>query len=364
MTPVRRWCIVAVGLALVVGIPISWRAMPAQDRDISATALLATIERSAPHGYSGYAESLGTLQLPVASRFTDVGSLLGERTRMRVWWRAADDWRVDKVLPTGETDLFHHGDATTVWEYEKNDVSFSPDPDIRLPRTADLVPPELARRLLADVDPTELTRLEPRHVAGRDALGLRLAPRAAQSSIDHVDVWADPDTGIPLRVEVYAKGDTTAAFTTEFMTFSSATPDAAATAFTTPLGAEVHYDDVLDVADAANEYAPVAPPARLAGLDQSSSAQLRAVGVYGRGVTQMTAIPLWDHAAEPLRAQLEKTPGVKVSPEGLTLQVGPLSVLLTQIDGSCAGWLIAGTVTKDTVVAAARQLSLEAEFFD
>src|SRR4051794_25102819 len=121
MTPVRRWCIVAVGVALVVGIPLGWRAMPAHDRDISAGALLTTIDRSAAHPYSGYAESLGTLELPVADHFTDVGSLFGERTRVRVWWRAADDWRVDNVLATGETDLFHHADGTTMWEYEKND---------------------------------------------------------------------------------------------------------------------------------------------------------------------------------------------------------------------------------------------------
>lgn len=365
MTPIRRWCIVAVGVALVIGTPLALRAAPAKDREVSAAALLASVERSSSHPYSGYVETLGTLELPVADRFTDVGALFGERTRMRVWWRSPDAWRVDKVLATGETDLVHDRDGTTLWDYEKNDVTRSRDPDIRLPQTADLLPTELARRLLTDVDTSELSRLAPRHVAGRDALGLRLSPHAPQSSIDHVDLWAEPGTGIPLRVEVYAKSASfKAAFTSEFMNFSTATPATDMVSFETPAGADVSYDDVLDVADAANQYAPIAPPSRLAGLTQSPTASLRAVGVYGKGVTQLIAIPLWDHAAEPLRAQLEKTPGVKLIQEGDILQVGPLSVLLTQFDRYGGGWLITGTVTQDTVISAARQLDQHARLID
>jgi hypothetical protein len=365
MTPVRRWCIVALGLALVIGTPLTLRALPAHDQDMSAATLLARVTESSQHPYSGYVESLGTLELPVADRFTDVGALFGERTRMRVWWQSPDEWRVDKVLATGETDLFHSrcGD-TTAWDYEKNEVTHYRDPSIRLPRTSDLLPPEVVRRLLTDVSSDELSRLAPRRVAGRDALGLRLSPAAAQSSIDRVDIWADPETAIPLRVEVYALGDPTASFTSEFMSFSADRPDADVTEFHAPPGADISHDEVLDVADAANRYAPIAPPRRLAGLAQSRSAELRAVGVYGRGVTQMIAIPLWDRAAEPLREQLEKTPGVKLIDEGDILHVGPLSVLLTQFRYDGGGWLIAGTVNQDTVIAAARQLDTQTRYVD
>lgn len=364
MTPVRRWCIVAVGLALVIGTPLTLRAMPAQDEDVSASDLLARVEASTDHAYSGYIESLGTLELPVADRFTDVGALFGERTRMRVWWQSADEWRVDKVLATGETDLFHTDwGYTTTWDYEKNEVTQYRDPSIRLPRTSDLLPPEVVRRLLSDVRADELTRLAPRRVAGRDALGLRLSPAAPQSSIDHVDTWVDPGTGIPLRVEVYAVGDTTASFTSEFMSFSPDRPGDDVVTFTPPPGADTSFDRVLDVADAANQYAPIVPPRRLAGLTRSSNPELRAVGVYGRGVTQLIAIPLWDRAAEPLREQLEKTPGVKLIDEGDILQVGPLSVLLTEFQYG-GGWLIAGTVTRDTVITAARELHANARYVD
>src|SRR5690349_9160739 len=98
--PAHRWAAVVVGTAVLVGVPLGVRALPASDTGIGAGELLAKIHEGASHPYSGYVESQGTLQLPVADRFTDVGELFGGRTRMRVWWRSADEWRVDKLLTT------------------------------------------------------------------------------------------------------------------------------------------------------------------------------------------------------------------------------------------------------------------------
>ena len=77
MTGFSRWSVVAALVLLVVGVPLAWRAVPAEDEQVSATALLARIEAARDHPYSGYAESRGTLSLPVADRFTDLGTLLG-----------------------------------------------------------------------------------------------------------------------------------------------------------------------------------------------------------------------------------------------------------------------------------------------
>src|SRR5262245_19849049 len=148
MTAWNRWCLVALGVVLVVATPLALRAVPARDQDVDAQTLLSRVSSAEHHPYSGYVESRGNLQLPVADRFTDVGSLFGERTRMRVWWRDADEWRVDKLLVSGETDLVHAASGTTTWSYEDAEATVSHDPSIRLPRTADLVPPTLAARLL------------------------------------------------------------------------------------------------------------------------------------------------------------------------------------------------------------------------
>lgn len=361
MTSLHRWCLWALGVALVIGVPVAVRAIPPSDSEISAGDLLAQVEGSRDHAYSGYVETVGTLQLPVADRFTSVGALFGERTRMRVWWRDSFEWRVDRLLTAGENSLVYERGITTEWDYEDAEARISRDPDIRLPRTTDLIPPELGARVLSDVDPDELTRLPSRRVAGVSAPGLRIAPASDLTSIDHVDLWADLDSGVPLRVEVYSPGASTPSFTSEFREFSSATPHAGTTSFTPNADTEVSYDDVLDIADAANQYAELVPPPTAAGLEKTSAAD-GAVGVYGEGLSQLIAIPLRDREADPLREQLRITPGAELAERGTVVSVGPLGVMLTGDDGD-GGWLVAGTVTDETLVAAADDLIFNTGYY-
>ena len=360
MTSWARWCAVLLGLVVFSGGIWAVRAMPADDEAVSAAALRERVQDSSAAAYSGYVETLGTLQMPVTDDFTDVGALFGEGTRMRVWWRGGDDWRVDKLLEAGETDLVHDASGTTEWSYERARANRSIDPEIRLPRTADLLPPALGHRALEDADPDELTRVGADRVAGRDALGLRVTPASSRSSIDHVTMWADRETGVPLRVEVYADPTGPAVFTSEFREFSADTPEASLTAFRPPPTAEVRFDDVLDIADAANQFAEAVPPADLVGLAKSDRSR-GAVGFYGTGITQVLAVPLWDRAAEPLREQLGVTVGSLLVAEGTYLEVDPLGILLTDLpDGS--GWLVAGTVSQATLREAARELEREAVY--
>ncbi|MEJ7833989.1 MAG: hypothetical protein WKF79_13810, partial [Nocardioides sp.] len=322
--------------------------------DIAADALLSRIREAEDRGYSGYVETSGTLQVPAADRFSDVGALFGEQTRLRVWWRDADAWRVDRLLTAGETDLVHDARSTTEYDYEDAEARTSVDPDIRLPRTADLLPPALARRLLEDVDEQDATRLDARRIAGIAAPGLRLRPGSDRSSIDHVDLWADPESGIPLRVEVYAAGSARADFTSSFLDFSAERPDTDVVTFRPTSDTDVEFDDVLDIADAANQYAPIRPPREVAGLAISDSAR-GAVGVYGVGLTELIAIPLRDREADPLRKQVRVTPRAVEVDLGVTVSIGPLGVLLTGDDGD-DGWLVTGTVTQATLEEAARDL--------
>jgi hypothetical protein len=357
MTGFSRWSVVAALVLLVVVVPLAWRAVPVDDDRIGAADLLARIERSQDLAYSGYVESRGTLRLPVADRFTDLGGLLGGLTRMRVWWRSIDSWRVAELLAAGERDVVRDAALTTSWDYEENEAELGAEPDIRLPRAADLVPPMLARRLLDDVDRDGVSRIPARRVAGRNALGLRLTPGSPLSSIHHVDLWADRETGIPLRVEVYGARDARPVVASEFRSFDPTSPDRSTVTFTPPAGARSHFDDILDIADAANQYAPFVPPRTLAGLAKSPKAD-RAVGVYGSGLTRMIAIPLWSRAANPLREQMLLTPGVRRLDEGTLVRVGPLGVLLTwSRHGIGQGWLVSGTVIDDALLMAAHDLA-------
>jgi hypothetical protein len=351
VTPLGRWCAVAAGTLLLVGAPTALHRLPAADSDVSAGRLLAQARSAQGHPWSGYVETEGSLELPDADRFSDVAALFGGPTRMRAWWLDDGQWRVDQLLLTGETDLIHDGASTLRWDYEHLDATRSLDPGIRLPRTADLVPPVLAARLLRDVGAADVHRVSARRVAGVSAPGLRVEPSSALSSIDHADLWLDPSSGVPLRVAVYGDGAAAPAFVSEFLDFSSDRPDPASVRFDPPPGVDVHVDDVLDIADAANQYAPVRPPDSVAGLPEAAASD-RAVGVYGTGMTQVIAIPLRDREADALRDQLAATPGVDQDSQRTVVSVGPLGVLLTGAEGD-GGWLLAGTLTRAALVRAA-----------
>lgn len=355
MTATGRWCIVALGVAILVSMPFAIDALPAPDSEVGAEELLVTAQQSSDVTYSGLVESRGSLQLPVSNQFTDVADLFGEQTTMRVWWRSADDWRVDQVATTGETDLFHDAAGTTVWDYESNQATRTPNADIRLPQASDLLPPELARRLLEGAHAEEVSRISANRVAGIAAPGLRLVPSDAQSSIGRVDVWVHPDSGLPLRVDVYGLGAKQPALTTTFLDVTLGQPAEDVVAFSPPPSADTGYDDFIDIAAAANAFAPVRPPRSLAGLTKRS-ASMGAVGVYGRGATLLIALPLWDRAADPLREELAITPGAGRTRLGKALSVGPLNLLLTRTAFEEHSWLFAGTVTPATLEKSARQI--------
>src|SRR3954447_1867076 len=173
MRPVHRWGLAAVATALLLLTPYVGRARPVHDPEVTTADLVALVRDSAAAPYSGNVEVQGRLGLPIADHFTGLAGLFGGHTRLRVWWRGSDDWRVDRLLETGEVDLFHHGERTTEWNYERREARISIDPGIRLPRDSDLLPPQVARRALEGVELRDMTKLPARRVADVDAAGLR-----------------------------------------------------------------------------------------------------------------------------------------------------------------------------------------------
>lgn len=361
MTRASRWGAVVALIAAVIGVPAMVAAWPVADRDASAADVLARAQSSDQRGWSGLITTRGTVSLPSAERFDSVGALFGEELRIRAWWRDADSWRVDRLSTAGETGLVRDGAIITEWNYERGRVSVSRDPQIRLPRAADLVPPVLGDRVLTDADPATASRLPARRVAGRVALGLRVTG-SSQSSIERADVWVDEATGVPLLVEVFAAGDRDPSFRSTFLTFDEEKPAAEQVSFVPPEDADRSFDDVLDIADAANQYAPLIPPDEVAGLARGGSSD-GAVGVYGSGLTQLIAIPLRDREAVPLREQLLRTGGSREVAMGTVVVIGPLGVLVTG-DSRDGGWLLTGTVTGATLEAAAADLVAGARFVE
>ena len=351
-----------VGVAvLLVVVPLAFAHRPVgRVADAPPAELVARAQASAAVGWSGRAESQGSLALPDSDSFATLGQLLGERVELRAWWRGAGSWRVDWIRSTGETDTFRDGRGQVRWVFESERATYSPVSSIRLPDAVDVLPPSLGRDLFQGARVDEVTALAGRRVAGVDAIGLVLHPREAAATVERVEVWFEPTTWLPLRVDLYGRGSTLPVLSTTMTDLTLRTPDAAAVRFDPPPSVTLAYEESTDVAAAANALQMADLPASVAGLPTRDGRDPGAVGVYGRGPTTMIVFPLRGSVARPLREQLERNGGTTQTAAGTLAPVGPITVLLTRVPGRGGGFLLAGTVTPETLTAAAGQLQARA----
>jgi len=348
---------VAVGLTLLLASPVALGARPAAQPAVSAQDLLAGVRASTATPYSGYAQSTGGLGLPVTAQLNALTNLLGDTTTTRAWFRGPQEFRVGTVTLTGERDLYRSPTGTWTWDYESNRAVLFDEPAVRLPREADLLPSALGQRLLSEADPTQVSRLPAERIAGRDAPGLRLIPSDPRTTITEVDVWVDPGSGVPLKVLVRG-ADPRPVMSTTFLDFSTTVPDATVTSFAPPPGSSVSRQAATDLAALANRFSDAVPPAQLAGLAQRErlAGTAGAVGTYGQGLTTLTAVPLRARDGRSLRTQLATTPGAVTDANGLALSIGPVNLRVTNPASDGHSWVLAGTVTSDTLTTAARDL--------
>jgi outer membrane lipoprotein-sorting protein len=351
-----RWLVVLLTAAAFVVTPILITARPAAPSDISAPELASQIQQSANVGWSGFVETSGTLQVPDNESFATLAQLLGENTQLRVWWRSSNDWRVDRIRSTGETGLFRQGMGIVRWVFESETATYSPVSKIRLPDPSDLLPPTFARSLLQGVRETELSRLPPRRVAGTDAPGLRLTPDEKATTVGHVDIWADPASGLPLEIELYGLKDKRPVITSTLREVNIGLPRADTTKFSLAEGVRVVYEPSVDVAAAANAFTPYDMPALLAGLRSRDGEDPDAVGIYGRGPTTLIVLPLRGQISRPLRQQLQDRGNAQVTDVGTLAPIGPVGLLITPYRGRGGTFLLAGTVTSETLQQAATEL--------
>lgn len=344
-------------VALVV-LPLAVGARPASPVEVPAGELARRVQASGAVGWSGFVQTSGGLQVPASDSFATVGQLLGERNDLRVWWRTAEDWRVDRIRSTGETDLFRSGDGLVRWVFESERATYSLVSTVRLPEAYDLLPPTLGRSLLQGVRPAELSSLPARRVAGVTGAGLRLTPDDPASSIARVDLWADPDTGLALRIELYGAGDSQPVLTTTLLELKRRTPEVSTTRFQPGAGVNLFYEESVDVVAAANAFAPFDLPASVAGLPTRDGQDPAAAGIYGRGPTTMLVLPLRGQVARPLRDRLRDSSEAQETRIGVWAPVGPVGIVMTRFRGrpGDGGFLLAGTVTRATLERAATDL--------
>ena len=352
-----RWAAVGVLVAVLVSLPAVVGALPVEDTDVSAADLHAAVLASGSVGYSGYAESAGGLALPVTDQLTSVADLFSDRTTMRVWWRGPTDHRVDVVTTAGETGVHRDAEGSWTWEYERATATRTAAAPLDLPAAPDLLPPSLGRRLLSEAADAELSRIGARRVAGRDALGLRLTPAEPAASVRRVDVWVDGDSGLPVQVEVVAKGTDRPTLDTRFLDLELARPSAEVTAFRPPPGATVREGRQAEVLrEAGDRVRLVSLPAELAGLPRRViEGAPPGIGLYGSGVTLLAVAPAPQRLANALRDTLGQSPDAVVDSAGIRIAAGPVGLMLV-VSPDRGPYVLTGTVTSDALAAAAAEL--------
>ncbi|MEU8632949.1 hypothetical protein AB0C38_12325 [Amycolatopsis sp. NPDC048633] len=357
----RRWAVVAAVAAVLVSVPSVVAALAPAGEQVDAGRLRELVLASAARPYQGYAESDGSLALPELPNLAPVTALFSLRTPMRAWYAGPDRYRVDILGTAGEHDVYRLPDGEYTWDYGDNTLTeLIGDPGVRLPRAGDLLPPELARRILQAAKGDPVSALPGRNVAGVAASGLRLVPADPATTIGRVDVWADPVTGVAVRVEVAARGQQAPILVTEFQQLEQTTPVVEAPR--PVLGSGFTVASAPDVSNALGALGQVPLPATLAGRPVVSSkfGGVEGAALYGTGLAAFAVIAVPRAVGNAASDAAGKAGAVQTRlPAGTVVQLSitPLSLAIVRASAFRRSYLLAGTVTPDVLKTVAEELS-------
>ena len=201
-----RWVVVLVVVRTLLAPPAAVDAVPAQRSSVGLDELATRIKASAGQPYHGYAEGHGGLRLPELPGAADLSTLTSDTSRSASGTRARTGGgptsctRAASGTATAPATGRGRGFGT------HRAVFLDSATQLRLPIPIDLTPPDLARRLVAAAQPDEITSISPRRIAGHDADGIRIVPVIKHSTVDQIDLWADPTTGLPLHARRDGQG--------------------------------------------------------------------------------------------------------------------------------------------------------------
>ncbi|BCW45654.1 DUF2092 domain-containing protein [Arthrobacter sp. StoSoilB5] len=225
----------------------------------TADEILAMIARTEVRALSGTVVQTAELGLPevptagpgIVPGATSALELLTGSHTARVYLDGPSKAKLQILDRMAERDfVVNGGDA---WFYNSADNSAThlnvPVPSLAergesLPSEStrpDIPTPEaMASHFLSAIDSsTEVTVGEASTVAGRSAYRLSLLPRSDGTLVDSVSIDVDSESGLPLGVEVRAKGQPEPAYSLAYTEVNLSTPDAALFNFTPPVGATV-----------------------------------------------------------------------------------------------------------------------------
>lgn len=285
-----RWAVpgaaVAVTAAVVAALQIpSAQASPNLPSRTPAQ-LLASVSTDAKvppmTGTVVETASLGLPQLPQTGNATSVTSLLTGSHTMKVYYQDSKHYRLSIPQPSSETDVIADGSKVSVWDSSSNSVTEFPQSAHKAaaPKTPQtpLTPQQAANQVLAAVGKTTVVSDQANvMVAGEPSYQLVLAPKDSRSLVGRVVIAIDGKYGVPLRVQLFAKGASSPAFQVGYTALQWVTPDPSNFSFTPPHGASV---DVVNPDQAKSGTA----------TKQNTSG----VGTYGNSWLTVAAFPQKD----------------------------------------------------------------------
>ncbi len=189
--------------------------------------------------------SFGLPSLPGTSDPTSIASLLTGSHTIRVWYSGPRHFRLAVPEPLSETDLVADGNIAWLWQSTANSVTEYSLParqtaPVASPTSAPLTPQQAAQQVLARVGPTTTVSVDSNvMVAGQPAYELVLAPKDSRSLVGQVQIAIDGHNGVPLRLQVYARGASSPAFGVGYTSIQFVTPAPAELSFSPPPGAKV-----------------------------------------------------------------------------------------------------------------------------
>lgn len=320
-----------------LGLPALPSAGPSSDPASAGGAASVVEFLSGQHTARVYRDGTAKARIQVVDR-------LAERDLVRrdsdVWFYSSkDNSAAHLTLPARAADL------PLASPQAQGDDPAAPAQSGSPPESMMPTPDDLARHLLEKVDPTTAVTVGADvEVAGRAAYNLLLEPRTDATLVGQVAIAVDGETGMPLAVQVTARGAGTPAFRLGFTALSLDTPDDSLFTFSPPPGSTVKELQVPDPGQKTYGGHTFGDPA---GDDKRSEHP----SVTGQGWETILRLPAAaagapaanSFLADPLLAQ-----AAVVVPGGRLVSTALLNVLITD-----DGRVFAGMVPPDRLQAAA-----------
>jgi outer membrane lipoprotein-sorting protein len=247
-----RWAAPATALAVTAAV-VAGLQIPAAQAAPNLPArtpaeLLAELSSDAAlpplTGTMVEATSLGLPQLPRASDPTSLSALLTGSHTIKIYYQDGKHFRLAIPQSESEIDAIRNGSTGWLWNSTADSVTKFELPTAngkptQLP-TPPLTPQQAANAVLSAVGETTAVSVDANIlVAGEPCYQLVLAPKDHRSLIGSVTIAIDGKYGVPLRVQVFAKGASSPAFQFGFTSLQFVAPAAANYDFTPPPGASV-----------------------------------------------------------------------------------------------------------------------------